>query len=154
MERLQIPHIIFNKGSSNKRLCEIADKVDKQDINLDLILKNSDSEKRVPVYLKFYGECPKHYATLYRTEDCKHQFGRFNPARCLVSRMPDNDTQFVVSQTDEEHGLIFEASSPIEADEVIKRFRTHYMCPRSPSNRRATRRSQADILKSLCQQIK
>ena len=119
--------------------CRLTENAHTQVKNIDLILKHSNGEKKLNVFMKLMGQCPKHYIALFRTNECKHQFGYFNSAQCIVNRVSDNGKQFMVSQFNDKDGLLFEASSSTEAEEWIRIFLCHSMCPYSPRNRRVSR---------------
>ena len=139
MENLLSVEGAYGRSSLPDWPCRLTENTDIQGRNIDLILRNSKGEKRINVFMKLFGQCPKHYIELYRTRECKHQFGHFNSAQCMVSRVPENSAQFMVSQTNDENGLLFESSCASEADEFIRMFRCLSFCPYSPRNRRASR---------------
>ena len=139
MESLLKVEDAFACNAMSEWPCRLMEKTHTQGKSIELIQKHSRGEKKVNVFMKLIGQCPKHYIALFRTDDCEHQFGHFNSAQCRVSRMPDNGVQFLVSQFNDEDGLLFEASCPSEAEEWIRIFLCHSKCPYSPRNRRSSR---------------
>ena len=103
---------------------------------VNLILRTSVGEEKVSLYMKLSGKCPRHYATLYKADDCQFKYGQFNFARCSVSRVPETNTRFHVHTFAEEKGLLFEVANPNEAENWIRALQGNRLCPYSPLNRR------------------
>ena len=136
MENLFISSCDKKMGIPNKT-CGIPDSRCRFSGKIDLILKDTGSEKRTTVFMKLFEECPRHYAVLYKSEDCKFQYGNFNYLCCSVDTVPNNKARFKISQIDEEDGLLFEASCSKQAEDWMNAFRGKFLCPYSPGNRKA-----------------
>ena len=107
--------------------------------NVTLIVrdkKDKSSQRRTTIFMKLFEQCPKHYAVLYRKEDCKFQYGFFDYRNCIVKAVPGNDCQFDVTNRDADSGLRFETSSSELARKWMDSFRCNKYCPYSPRNRR------------------
>ena len=105
------------------------------DGKVNLILSTLKGEKKVDLYMKLFDACPKHYAVLYKNEECTFRYGQFNYARCLVE-MTNESTRFHVHEKSKDSGLLFEAPSRSEADYWIRAFQGRTKCPYSPLVRR------------------
>ena len=105
------------------------------DGKVNLILSTLKGEKKVDLYMKLFDACPKHYAVLYKNEECTFRYGQFNYSRCLVE-MTNESTRFHVHEKSKDSGLLFEASSRSEADYWIRAFQGRTKCPYSPLVRR------------------
>ena len=123
---------------NNARKCGVPQGRPSYSGNITLIVRDKASERRVNVFMKLCEKCPKHYAILYRSEDCKFQYGCFNYVNCDIKRVPENELQFDVLQKKEDVGLRFEAPCLETAETWKKAFRCVALCPYSPINRRAS----------------
>lgn len=117
--------------------CGIPDRRCRLNGEIDLILKDTGSEKRTTVFMKLIEECPRHYAVLFKSDDFKFQYGNFNNLCCSADTVPNNKARFKISQIDEKDGLLFEASCSKQADGWINVFRGKFLCPYSSVNRKA-----------------
>ena len=108
--------------------------------NICLIVRDKNSEKRITVFMKLFEECPKHYAVLYKDEECEFQYGHFNLLHCTINGIHDNKTQFQVSQINEGIGLLFEAPCASIAKDWMHAFQGKFLCPYFPQNRRVSRK--------------
>lgn len=104
--------------------------------NVTLIVRDNSCHRRVAVFMKLYERCPKHYAVLYRGEDCEFRYGLFHYGKCSVKNVPENKCQFDISQTEEGIGLRFEAPCVETAEKWMESFRCISYCSHSPRNRR------------------
>ena len=51
--------------------------------NMTLIVRDQrpgdkSNQHRTTIFMKLFEQCPKHYAVLYRKEDCEFQYGFFD----------------------------------------------------------------------------
>ena len=105
--------------------------------NVTLIIREKNCvQHRTMVFMKLFEQCPKHYAELYRNDDCEFQYGFFDYKNCIVKPVMGNACQFDVPKTDADTGLRFEASSTELAEKWMKSFRCNNYCPYSPKNMR------------------
>ena len=105
--------------------------------NVTLIIrKKNDVESRTTVFMKLFEQCPKHYAVLFRKDDCEFQYGFFDYRNCVVKPVPGRNCQFDVTRDGEASGLRFEASSSDLAEKWMEAFRCNKFCPYSPGNLR------------------
>ena len=104
--------------------------------NVTLIIRDTNIQRRTTIFLKLFEQCPKHYAVLYRKDDCKFQYGFFDYRNCTVRTVPGDDCQFDVTKTDADSGLRFEAPSSELAGKWMESFRCNKYCPFTPKNRR------------------
>ena len=116
--------------------CEIPN-VDMFCGKVHLIINSSKGEQKVSVYLKLLGACPKHYAVLYRDEECKFRYGQFNYARCLLNRVKES-TRFHVYDSNRNAGLLFETDTLKDTEKWIRALRCNMQCPYSPHVRRTS----------------
>ena len=105
--------------------------------NVTLIIRKKNCvQHRTTVFMKLFEQCPKHYAVLYRNDDCEFQYGFFDYRNCIVKPVTGSDRQFDVTKTDADTGLRFEASSSELAEKWMESFRCNKYCPYSPENMR------------------
>ena len=107
--------------------------------NVTLILRdkgNETEQRRTTIFMKLFEQCPKHYAVLYRKEDCEFQYGFFDFKNCIVKAVPGNNCQFDITKSWTDSGLRFETSCSELAEKWIELFRWCKCCPYSPKNRR------------------
>ena len=129
-------------GSFTTGRCRMANRRPIYDGNVTLIIRDRNKiQRRTAVFMKLFEQCPKHYAVLYRKDDCEHQYGFFDSINCIVKPVPGNDCQFEVTEKDGDTGLRFETPSSELAGKWMESFRCNKYCPYSPENKRAFRTS-------------
>ena len=116
--------------------CEIVSRRPIYSGNVTLIVRNENIQRRTAIFMKLFEQCPKHYAVLYREEDCEFQYGFFDYRNCIAKPVPGNDCQFDVTTSDADSGLRFETPSSELAGKWMESFRCNKYCPHSPRNRR------------------
>lgn len=104
--------------------------------NITLIVRDRARQHKLPVFMKLFDNCPKHYAELYRKDDHKFRYGFFDYCNCSVKKVPGNECQFDISRAEKGVGLRFETTCSEEAEKWIGCFRCNEDCPYSPANRR------------------
>ena len=117
--------------------CRIASRRQIYSGNVTLIIRKKNVVRhQITVFVRLFEECPKHYAVIYRKDDCEHRYGYFDYRNCVVRPVPGNNRQFDVTDADSETGLRFEADSIELAAEWMESFRCNKYCPYSPGNMR------------------
>ena len=117
--------------------CQIASRRPIYNGNIKLMIRKKKHVKhQITVFVKLFEECPKHYAVIYRNDDCEHRYGCFDYRTCVVRPVPGNNRQFDVTSADSETGLRFEVDTIELAAKWMEAFRCNKYCPYSPRNMR------------------
>ena len=88
-------HFILKKNTDKSSLmdqlsftmgqCRIISRLPIYSGNVSLIIRKKNCVRhRTTVFMKLFEQCPKHYAVLYKNDDCEFQYGFFDYRNCIV----------------------------------------------------------------------